>query len=86
MDKPRVMVLIQEIRKGESKPTYNSAVTAILDYLTEKEFNMVDPAQVAAMLGSDDEDIAKAAAGDPVRPRRRMRLPAAPPFSLRRPR
>jgi hypothetical protein len=66
MDKPRVMVLIQEIRKGESKPTYNSAVTAVLDYLTEKEFNMVDPAQVAAMLGSDDASIAKAAKGDPV--------------------
>ncbi len=66
MDKPRVMVLIQESRNGETKAGYNSAATAILDFLTEKEFNIVDPAQVAALMGSNDEYIAQAAAGDPV--------------------
>lgn len=66
MDKPRVMVLLQEYRKGVTNPTYNSASTAILDFLTSKEFNLVDPAHVAAMLGKDDDYIAKAAAGDAV--------------------
>ncbi len=66
MDKPRVMVLIQEYRKGVTNPTYNSATTAILDFLTQKEFNVVDPAQVAAMMGKDDDYIAKAASGDAV--------------------
>ncbi|OGS35780.1 MAG: hypothetical protein A2293_11295 [Elusimicrobia bacterium RIFOXYB2_FULL_49_7] len=66
MDKPRVMVLIQEMRKGEFKPTYNSAATAVMDFLTQKEFNLVDPAQIAAMMGKDDDYITKAASGDAV--------------------
>src|SRR3989339_1147549 len=51
MDKPRVMVLIQESRKKEIQPTYTAASSAIIDFLTQKEFNLIDPAQVAAMLG-----------------------------------
>jgi hypothetical protein len=66
MDKPRVMVLLQEYRKGVTHPTYTAASTAILDFLTSKEFNIVDPAQVAAMQGKSDEDIARAASGDDV--------------------
>lgn len=66
MDKPRVMVLVQEYRKGVTNPTYNAASTSILDFLTQKEFNIVDPAQVAAMMGKDDDYIAKAASGDDV--------------------
>jgi len=66
MDKPRVMVLIQEYRKGVTSPTYTSASTAVLDFLTGKEFNIVDAAQVAAKQGKSDDDIAKAASGDEV--------------------
>ncbi|MFH0921202.1 MAG: hypothetical protein V1913_12680 [Fibrobacterota bacterium] len=66
MDKPRVMVLIQESRKNEIRPNYTAATTAVIDFLTQKEFNLIDPAQVAAMMGKDDDDIARAAKGDPV--------------------
>jgi hypothetical protein len=66
MDKPRVMVLIQEYRRGVTNPTYTAASTAVLDFLTGKEFNIVDPAQVAAMMGKDDDYITKAASGDDV--------------------
>lgn len=66
MDKPRVMVLLQEYRKGATNPTYTAVSTSILDFLTQKEFNIVDPAQVAAMMGKDDDYIAKAASGDDV--------------------
>jgi hypothetical protein len=66
MDKPRVMVLLQETRKGEQKAAYTAASTALLDYLTSKEFNVIDPAQTMAAQSSSDEDIAKAASGDAV--------------------
>jgi len=59
MDKPRMMVLISE-NNG------NSAETAILDYLNEKEFQLVDAAAVAALMNSNDDLISKATEGDPV--------------------
>jgi hypothetical protein len=66
MDKPRMMVLIRESHGGQFSPDYKAAETAVLDFLTSKEFNMVDPGQVAALLGSDDESIRKATEGDAV--------------------
>jgi hypothetical protein len=59
MDKPRMMVVVQE--EGG-----NTAENAILDYLTEKEFELVDPATVAALMQKGDQLIQKASKGDPV--------------------
>jgi hypothetical protein len=59
MDKPRMMVLISE-ENG------NSAETAILDFLNEKEFELVDAAAVAALMDKDEALIRKATEGDPV--------------------
>jgi len=59
MDKPRMMVMIKE--EGG-----NSAETAILDYLTEKEFDLVDPAAVAALMNEETELIKRATEGDPT--------------------
>lgn len=59
MDKPRMMVVVQE----EGGKT---AENAILDYLTEKEFELVDPATVAALMQKGDQLIQQAAKGDPV--------------------
>lgn len=57
MDKPRMMVMMKE--KGG-----NSAETAILDYLNEKEFELVDPAAVAALMQKETELIKRATEGD----------------------
>jgi hypothetical protein len=59
MAKPRMMVLISE-ENG------NAAATAIIDYLNEKEFELVDAAAVAALLDKDESLIRKATEGDPV--------------------
>ncbi len=59
MDKPRMMVVIRE-ENG------NYAENAILDYLTEKEFELVDAALVAALMQKEDQLIQRAAEGDPV--------------------
>jgi hypothetical protein len=59
MDKPRMMVVIQE----EGGKT---AENAILDYLTEKQFELVDPATVAALMQKGDKLIQRAAQGDPA--------------------
>lgn len=59
MDKPRMMVLIQE-EGGKA------AETAVDDYLKEKEFELVDAASVAALMNKDDALIRKATEGDPV--------------------
>jgi len=59
MDKPRMMVLVQE--EGS-----NNAETAILDYLQKKGFDLVDPAQVAALMQAEDQMIRQATQGDPV--------------------
>jgi len=59
MDKPRMMVLIQE-DGGQS------AETAIVDYLNDKGFNLVDAAAVAALMNKDDALIRNATEGDPV--------------------
>jgi hypothetical protein len=60
MDKPRMMVLVQE--DGGSK----IAETAIIDYLSSKEFELVDAAAVAALQKKDEALIKKATEGDPV--------------------
>ncbi len=57
MDKPRMMVMMKE-------ESGNSAETAILDYLNEKEFDLVDPAAVAALMQKDTEMIKRATEGD----------------------
>ncbi len=59
MDKPRMLVVVQE--EGG-----NAAENAILDYLSEKKFELVDAATVAALMQSDDDLIRKATEGDPV--------------------
>ncbi len=59
MDKPRMMVVLRE----ENGTT---AENAVLDYLTEKGFDLVDPAVVAALMHSDDQLIQRAADGDPA--------------------
>jgi len=59
MDKPRTMVLVQEENGA-------NAETAIVDYLQGKGFDLIDPAQAAALMAKDDPFIRKAIAGDPV--------------------
>lgn len=59
MDKPRMMVLIRE--EGG-----NAAETAIIDYLTDKEFQLVDPSAVAALMHTEQELIKRATEGDPA--------------------
>ena len=58
MDKPRMMVMIEEDGK--------SAENAILDYLTEKEFELVDASVVAALMQKEDSLIKRATEGDPA--------------------
>ncbi len=58
MDKPRMMVVIRE-ENG------NYAENAILDYLSEKEFELVDAAVVAALMHKEDQLILRAVEGDP---------------------
>jgi len=57
MDKPRMMVLIQE--EG-----VKTAENTILNYLKEKEFDLVDAAAVAAQMKKDDDFINRAVKGD----------------------
>lgn len=59
MDKPRMMVVMSE--EGGKV-----AENAILEYLNEKEFELVDPAIVAALMQEDDRLIKKASEGDLV--------------------
>lgn len=59
MDKPRIMVVIRE-KNGKN------AESAIIDYLTEKGFDLVDPATVAALMKKNDQLIRRAAEGDPA--------------------
>ncbi|OHB32455.1 MAG: hypothetical protein A2X84_08010 [Desulfuromonadaceae bacterium GWC2_58_13] len=59
MDKPRMMVLIQE-EDG------NYAESAVVDYLRGKGFDLVDPAQTAALMQKSDQLIEQATQGDPV--------------------
>ena len=61
MDKPRVMVLVEE-KIGAARTT--NCETQITDRLLELGFNMVDPAAVAALLKSSDDLISRAVAGD----------------------
>jgi hypothetical protein len=57
MDKPRMMVLLDE--GGGS-----IAQTALIDFLSKKEFELVDPAITATLLGQDDAIINKVLKGD----------------------
>lgn len=57
MDKPRMMVVIQE-------KTGKTAENTILNYLKEKEFDLVDAAAVAAQMNKGDDFINKAVQGD----------------------
>lgn len=59
MDKPRTMVLIQE-ENGQN------VESTVIDYLQGKGFDLVDPAQAAALMAKDDPFIRKAVEGDPV--------------------
>ncbi|MEJ2200468.1 MAG: hypothetical protein P8X63_05585 [Desulfuromonadaceae bacterium] len=59
MDKPRMMVLIQEAEG-------HYAESAVVDYLRGKGFDLVDPAQTAALMSKDDQLIERAIQGDPV--------------------
>jgi hypothetical protein len=59
MDKPRTMVLIQE--EGGT-----NAESTVVDYLQKKGFDLVDPAQTAALMSKDDPFIRRAIEGDPV--------------------
>jgi hypothetical protein len=59
MDKPRIMVLIEE-ENGQS------AESTVVDYLQGKGFELIDPAQAAALMAKDDPFIRKAIDGDPV--------------------
>ena len=59
MDKPRTMVLIQE-EGGQN------AESTVVDFLQSKGFDLVDPAQAAALMAKDDPFIRKAIEGDPV--------------------
>lgn len=59
MDKPRMMVLIQE--EGGAY-----AESAVVDYLRGKGFDLVDPAQTAALMNKGDQLIERAVQGDPV--------------------
>ncbi|MDY6791390.1 MAG: hypothetical protein SWH54_08995 [Thermodesulfobacteriota bacterium] len=58
MDKPRMMVVIRE-------KNARNAESAIIDYLTEKGIELVDPAVVAALMNKNDQLITRAADGDP---------------------
>jgi hypothetical protein len=59
MDKPRTMVLIQE-EGGQN------VESTVVDFLKGKGFDLVDPAQTAALMAKDDPFIRKAIEGDPV--------------------
>ena len=59
MDRPRMMVMIRE-EDGRQ------AETTITDYLTSKEFDLVDATTVAVLMDKEEELVNKAMAGDPV--------------------
>jgi len=59
MDKPRMMVVIQE-QDGKT------AENAIIDFLRQKGFDLVDAAAVAALMQKGDQFVGRAAAGDPA--------------------
>jgi hypothetical protein len=59
MDKPRMMVVIQE-QGGKI------AENAIIDYLRQKGFDLVDAAAVAALMQKGDQFVRRAVTGDPA--------------------
>lgn len=65
MDKPRVMVLIDEFNVGTNDPSNQSAETAILSFLKDPyDFNLVDP-NVALSIKSSRQKMAELN-GDPA--------------------
>ena len=59
MDKPRMMVVVDEAGGHEAE-------SAIIDYLSAKKFELVDPAVVAALMQKESDLVNRAAAGDPA--------------------
>ena len=59
MDKPRMMVVIRE--EGG-----HAVETTIIDYLTDKKFQLVDASAIAALMHSEQELIKRATEGDPA--------------------
>lgn len=59
MDKPRMMVVIDEQGGHEAE-------SAIVDYLNGKEFELVDPAVVAALMKKESSLVDRAATGEPA--------------------
>lgn len=59
MDRPRMMVMIREKNGRQAENT-------ITDYLTSKEFDLVDATTVAVLMDKEEELVNKAMAGDPV--------------------
>jgi hypothetical protein len=59
MARPRMMVLIQGVQA-------KVAETEIIDYLTAKEFDIVDPSMVATLQQRDADLVRQAVAGNPV--------------------
>jgi len=57
MDKPRMMIVVQE-------DSGNYAESAILDYLTGKGFDLVDPAIVATLMNKEEAVIQRAIEGE----------------------
>jgi len=53
MEKPRVMVMMKENNIGNEVPTNSAAETEIIRFLTEKEFDLVDPATVEKLKGQE---------------------------------
>lgn len=64
MDKPRVMVMIKENNVGNDEPTNKAAEMEIIRYLTEKEFDIVDPATVEQL--KKQEQASQAMEGNPA--------------------
>lgn len=59
MDRPRMMVMIHEDGGRQAE-------TAISDYLTSKDFELVDASMVAALMNKEDNLVRQATQGDPV--------------------
>ena len=59
MDKPRMMVVIQE-KSGKT------AENTIIDFLRQKGFDLVDATAIAALMQKGDQFVQRAAAGEPA--------------------
>lgn len=56
MDKPRVMIIIEENNVGNDEPTNSAAETALIGFLKDPyEFELVDPSVVSSIRASAEE-------------------------------